>query len=351
MWAWGARPPSVSTPEDNAAVAERCPAPDSPERKSGCRRELSGGERQRVALARVLVRDRPVLLLDEPFASLGPALKDDMLDLVAAFHAEKRMTVLFVTHQPEDARSCRAVVFLENGRVAAAGMRRLFSRRRRPRRFAATAEMMPERCNGRRNCPEADINCAQTTCCRHVYGACLEAQSVSGAATEPALASIKDRKGMRPADLPNHDSGPAAAGSFGAGLRRLRAAALLVLATGCQGLNGAINEPAFQPSDKPVTVDNAGRNDRLAALARSQHPRILATYGGEYSDPKLERMVAKVVGKLTTDSGNPSADLSHHHSQFAQRQCLRAARRLSLCHARLAGVGQRLGRACCRHLP
>ena len=46
-------------------------------------RELSGGERQRVALARALVRDRPVLLLDEPFASLGPALRDDMLDLVA----------------------------------------------------------------------------------------------------------------------------------------------------------------------------------------------------------------------------------------------------------------------------
>ena len=67
-------------------------------------RELSGGERQRVALARVLVRDRPVLLLDEPFASLGPALRDDMLELVADVHAERRMTVLFVTHQPEDAR-------------------------------------------------------------------------------------------------------------------------------------------------------------------------------------------------------------------------------------------------------
>ncbi|MBN9250025.1 MAG: thiamine ABC transporter ATP-binding protein, partial [Mesorhizobium sp.] len=67
-------------------------------------RELSGGERQRVALARVLVRDRPVLLLDEPFASLGPALRDDMLDLVADLQAERHMTVLFVTHQPEDAR-------------------------------------------------------------------------------------------------------------------------------------------------------------------------------------------------------------------------------------------------------
>ena len=85
-------------------------------------RELSGGERQRVALARVLVRDRPVLLLDEPFASLGPALRDDMLDLVAGLHAERGMTVLFVTHQPEDARRIgQNVVFLDNGAVAAKG--------------------------------------------------------------------------------------------------------------------------------------------------------------------------------------------------------------------------------------
>ena len=85
-------------------------------------RELSGGERQRVALARVLVRDRPVLLLDEPFASLGPALRDDMLDLVAGVHADRPMTVLFVTHQPEDARRiCQNVVFLDNGAVAATG--------------------------------------------------------------------------------------------------------------------------------------------------------------------------------------------------------------------------------------
>lgn len=85
-------------------------------------RELSGGERQRVALARVLVRDRPVLLLDEPFASLGPALREDMLELVAMVQAERDMTVLFVTHQPEDARRiAQDVVFLEDGRVAARG--------------------------------------------------------------------------------------------------------------------------------------------------------------------------------------------------------------------------------------
>lgn len=85
-------------------------------------RELSGGERQRVALARVLVRERPVLLLDEPFASLGPALREDMLELVAGLQEERGMTVLFVTHQPEDARRIsHDMVFIEGGRVAATG--------------------------------------------------------------------------------------------------------------------------------------------------------------------------------------------------------------------------------------
>jgi thiamine transport system ATP-binding protein len=85
-------------------------------------RELSGGERQRVALARALVRDRPVLLLDEPFASLGPALRDEMLDLLVSVQKERQMTTLIVTHHPEDARrASQKIVFLESGRVAASG--------------------------------------------------------------------------------------------------------------------------------------------------------------------------------------------------------------------------------------
>ena len=82
--------------------------------------ELSGGERQRVALARALLRDRPVLLLDEAFASLGPALRREMLELVRDLHAERRMTILMVTHHPGDARAlCHRIAFVEEGRVAA----------------------------------------------------------------------------------------------------------------------------------------------------------------------------------------------------------------------------------------
>ena len=117
------RSPSLRLTEaDRAAIAEALERTGLGGKEKRLPRELSGGERQRVALARVLVRNRPVLLLDEPFASLGPALRDDMLDLVAAVHAERGMTVLFVTHQPGDARRIgEHVVFLDNGVVAATG--------------------------------------------------------------------------------------------------------------------------------------------------------------------------------------------------------------------------------------
>lgn len=83
---------------------------------------LSGGERQRVAIARVLVRERPVLLLDEAFASLGPALRHQMLDLVNKLRRETGMTVLMVTHTPEDALHLDALlIFLDNGKIAAQG--------------------------------------------------------------------------------------------------------------------------------------------------------------------------------------------------------------------------------------
>ena len=63
---------------------------------------LSGGQMGRAALGRVLLQARPVLLLDEPFAALGPGLKADLLGLVAEVAAEA--TVLLVTHDPAEAR-------------------------------------------------------------------------------------------------------------------------------------------------------------------------------------------------------------------------------------------------------
>jgi thiamine transport system ATP-binding protein len=84
--------------------------------------QLSGGERQRVALARSLVRKRPLLLLDEPFAALGPAQRREMLDLVKALGRDLGFTLLFVSHQPEDARhAATRVLFVEGGRILCDG--------------------------------------------------------------------------------------------------------------------------------------------------------------------------------------------------------------------------------------
>ena len=122
------RSPSLRlTDADQAAIHEALARTGLATKEKRLPSELSGGERQRVALARALVRDRPVLLLDEPFASLGPALREDMIELLAGLHRDRGMTVLFVTHQPEDARRiARSMVFIEDGTVAAAGPAELF---------------------------------------------------------------------------------------------------------------------------------------------------------------------------------------------------------------------------------
>lgn len=63
---------------------------------------LSGGQKQRVALARCLLRDKPILLLDEPFSALDPQLRVEMLQLIDQLCAEKMLTLLLVTHQPQE---------------------------------------------------------------------------------------------------------------------------------------------------------------------------------------------------------------------------------------------------------
>ncbi len=65
--------------------------------------ELSGGMRQRVAFARTLLAGKPVLLLDEPFAGLDAITRGEMQEWLAAALAAERRTVIFVTHDVEEA--------------------------------------------------------------------------------------------------------------------------------------------------------------------------------------------------------------------------------------------------------
>ncbi|MGB5863408.1 MAG: ATP-binding cassette domain-containing protein [Sulfitobacter sp.] len=81
---------------------------------------LSGGQQSRVALARVLVQARPLVLLDEPFAALGPALRNEMLDLVQDTVARTEAAMVMVTHAPEDVRRIAdEVIFVEGGHAHA----------------------------------------------------------------------------------------------------------------------------------------------------------------------------------------------------------------------------------------
>ncbi len=96
--------------------------------------QLSGGQRQRVALARSLVRDRPLLLLDEPFSALDPGLRAEMLDLVDRLRRTRELTVLMASHDLADARRiAKRTAFLHNGRVLASDdTERLLARRDLP---------------------------------------------------------------------------------------------------------------------------------------------------------------------------------------------------------------------------
>lgn len=82
--------------------------------------QLSGGQASRVALARVLVQGRGLVLLDEPFAALGPALKAEMLDLLEEVLDETGATLLLVTHDPADAlRIAPQTILVADGRANA----------------------------------------------------------------------------------------------------------------------------------------------------------------------------------------------------------------------------------------
>ncbi|MDO9909501.1 thiamine ABC transporter ATP-binding protein [Glaesserella parasuis] len=79
---------------------------------------LSGGQKQRVALARTLLRDKPILFLDEPFSALDPQKRIEMQQLVVELCQQKQLTLLMVTHQLEDvSKWCDQVVEVKQGRL------------------------------------------------------------------------------------------------------------------------------------------------------------------------------------------------------------------------------------------
>jgi thiamine transport system ATP-binding protein len=120
--ALGIRPDLRLTGAETAAVAAalaRVGLRGHERRRPGT---LSGGERQRAAFARALVRRRPLVLLDEPFAALDQGFRQDMGTLLTDLHRDEGFTVLMITHDLDEARSLADhFVAIEAGRVVRSG--------------------------------------------------------------------------------------------------------------------------------------------------------------------------------------------------------------------------------------
>lgn len=84
--------------------------------------ELSGGQQQRVALARILVNEPDILLLDEPFSALDSYLKEKVITELKSLLAEFPKDVILVTHSRDEAyQLCQSIAVLDSGRVSAVG--------------------------------------------------------------------------------------------------------------------------------------------------------------------------------------------------------------------------------------
>lgn len=117
--ALGVAPSLRLNAEQRAAVAQamqRTGLGDLGARKPA---QVSGGQIGRAGLARALLRRKPWILLDEPFAALGPALRRDMLALVAQIADDTGAGVLLITHDPADARAlCPQTMVVADGIVS-----------------------------------------------------------------------------------------------------------------------------------------------------------------------------------------------------------------------------------------
>lgn len=114
----------------------------------------------------------------------------------------------------------------------------------------------------------------------------VESAQTSGAMTNPAACRHGYSLGRKPA-------------------RGLTALAVALMLGGCQSILEQSYEPSVAPSQTPQIVDEVQKNDPRAEMGAREHPRIVASYGGEYRDVKTEQLVARITGALTLVSENP----------------------------------------------
>ena len=83
--------------------------------------KLSGGQRRRIDIARALIHEPEILILDEPTTGLDPQTRKLLWDVISKMRKEKNMTVFLTTHYMEEAADADYVVILDSGKIAAEG--------------------------------------------------------------------------------------------------------------------------------------------------------------------------------------------------------------------------------------
>ena len=80
---------------------------------------LSGGEKQRISIARAIMKDSPVIVLDEATANVDPENEADLIEAIDALTKEK--TIIMIAHRLKTVRNADQIVVIENGRIAQQG--------------------------------------------------------------------------------------------------------------------------------------------------------------------------------------------------------------------------------------
>lgn len=80
---------------------------------------FSGGERQRIALARILLKDTPIVILDEPTIGLDPFIENELVETIMTSLQDK--TVIWITHHLTGIERMDQVLFLDKGQIAIQG--------------------------------------------------------------------------------------------------------------------------------------------------------------------------------------------------------------------------------------
>ncbi|HOC03236.1 MAG TPA: ATP-binding cassette domain-containing protein [Candidatus Ratteibacteria bacterium] len=80
--------------------------------------QISGGERQKIMIARAMMQEPEILLLDEPFSSVSHTSKEKIIEIIKNWHKEKGLTIFLVSHEKNTIEKlCNRVFYIDNGRI------------------------------------------------------------------------------------------------------------------------------------------------------------------------------------------------------------------------------------------